>query len=191
MSITLSLVYALIDGGFTVTVPSADITGDDKTPVTDIALLPFFGCGGTQDEGQLLVPDGSGALIRFNNGKVTADGYEQKIYCRDLALSQQNQDAPSQPALLPVFGIGRNGGGFVASIDGGYESAYVMADVAGKAVSYNHVYGSFRVRAYDQVSMGGEGSSENMKYNFPVQRNAGDLTVAYHFHRRCGVVRHG
>ncbi len=181
VSITLSLVYALIDGGFTVTVPSADITGDDKTPVTDIALLPFFGCGGTQDEGQLLVPDGSGALIRFNNGKVTADGYEQKIYCRDLALSQQNQDAPSQPALLPVFGIGRNGGGFVASIDGGYESAYVMAGVAGKAVSYNHVYGSFRVRAYDQVSMGGEGSSENMKYNFPVQRNAGDLTVAYLF----------
>ena len=181
VSITLSLVYALHDGGFTVTVPSADITGDDKTPVTDIALLPFFGCGGTKDQGRILVPDGSGSLIRFNNGKVTADGYEQKIYGRDLALSQQNQDAPSQPALLPVFGVGRNGSGFVASIDGGYASAYVMADVAGKTVSYNHVYGSFRVRAYDQVSMGGEGSSENMKYNFPTRRNAEDITITYLF----------
>lgn len=181
ISITLSLVYTLADGGFSVTVPVGDIRGDEKTPVTDIALLPFFGCGGAADKGQILVPDGSGAIIRFNNGKVTADGYEQRLFGRDRALSQQNQDPPTQTALLPVFGIGRNDAGFIASIDSGYEAASVLADIAGKTSSYNYAYSRFRIRPYEQISMGGEGSAENVKYAYPANRYSEDLTVSYRF----------
>ena len=41
----------------------------EEYPVNSISLLSFFGAAGQEREGSMFVPDGSGALIHFNNGK--------------------------------------------------------------------------------------------------------------------------
>ena len=181
VSITLTVVYSLNADGFSATIPAESLVYSKTTPVTEISLLPYFGCGGGAEQGFMLVPDGSGALIRFNNGKVAADSYRQKLFGRDPALFQQNLDHPSEQALLPVFGVGKGEAGWLGVIDGGIEIASVAADVAGKTNSYNHVYSLFKVNAFDQVSMGGETATENTMYRFSARHNPSDIQVSYLF----------
>lgn len=49
----------------------------------DIDLLEYFGAAGPEEEGYMFVPDGSGALIMFNNGKVNAPAYIGYVYGED------------------------------------------------------------------------------------------------------------
>ena len=50
--------------------------------LVDIDLLEFFGAAGSEEEGYLFVPDGSGALIYLNSGKKDS-AYIASVYGRD------------------------------------------------------------------------------------------------------------
>jgi len=66
---TITLRYALEGNSLVVSVPFDRIAYNHSYPIVRLDVLPFFGAGGLDDEGYLLVPDGSGAIINFNNGK--------------------------------------------------------------------------------------------------------------------------
>ena len=51
-------------------------------------LVQAFGAGRTDEEGYIFVPDGSGAVINFNNGKTSTTVYNSKVYGNDLAVSK-------------------------------------------------------------------------------------------------------
>ena len=50
------------------------------------------------------MPDGSGAIIRFNNGKSANGSYQQYVYGRDSAIGMTAASGYYENALLPVFG---------------------------------------------------------------------------------------
>ena len=52
-----------------------------------IRLLGYFAAAGADENGYLVVPNGSGSLIYFNNGKSNVENYSQYIYDID-PLSQ-------------------------------------------------------------------------------------------------------
>lgn len=61
---------------------------ESSRSVVDVNLLQDLGAAFSDEEGYIITPDGSGAVINFNNGKSKANEYTQRIYGRDLAKSQ-------------------------------------------------------------------------------------------------------
>lgn len=90
---------------------------DSENRIAQISFVPYFGAVGPAEEGYAVVPDGSGAIIEFNQTGASAYTYSQRIYGRDFGQEIKSQSSVTQDARLPVFGINRNGAGMVAIID--------------------------------------------------------------------------
>ena len=81
----ISVEYALDGDSLLVTIPVDDIKypikvvdfeGEEHTfPIVFVEVLPYFSAAGLNDEGYILVLDGSGALIYLNNGKTWTSTY--------------------------------------------------------------------------------------------------------------------
>jgi len=117
----------------------------------DFTLAPYFGAAYKSENGYFLVPDGSGALIRFNN-RNGAEPYKQYVYGRDPSIVPIMRKAVSQAALLPVFGMSRSDGGFVAMIEGSAARGWINAETAYQKTGYNAASASCIVRDYDVVT---------------------------------------
>lgn len=144
--------YTLTGSGFTAGIDTGKITYNTVKPV-NISLLPFFGCTGRQDTGYMLVPDGSGAVINFNNGKTETEGYSKKIYGEDKALTVTETRGEEAVSALPVFALSKADSGFLGVIASGAECAQVNAGVSGKNNIFNAVYASFDAAATDLVTV--------------------------------------
>lgn len=133
----VSIIYELKDDGFEVRIPLNEIAYKQKYPIVEIRPLPYFGTGNKDDEGFILVPDGSGAIIKFNNGKESQNTYKSDVYGWDYAL---NRDAviDETKANMPLFGISKNGSSFLCIIEEGDSYAYIEADVSGSSHDYNY-----------------------------------------------------
>lgn len=115
-------------------------------PLTSIDLLKYFGAAGLDEQGYMLVPDGSGGLIDFNNGRLFAPAYQSSVYGRDNSLDESTELlAEAEQIYLPVFGMKRGSNGFICIIEEGQPLARIRADVAGRVDSYNKVYPAFTV----------------------------------------------
>lgn len=141
--ITVQLEVRLTANGLMVTVPMATFNDTEEMMVCSLGVLPYLMSSSTQDEGYLLVPDGSGAIIRFNNGKTETTPYYGKVYGENLTYSKGLSDAN---ILLPVFGMQKNNSGMVAILENGAESAELQAMVSGQKTSYNNIYPTFTLR---------------------------------------------
>lgn len=122
-------------------------------------LLQSFGAGRADEEGYIFVPDGSGAVINFNNGKTSTRVYNSKVYGNDLAISQTLMATKSEQVYLPVLGIVKNVNGkseaMLGVVTEGDAYASVNASVNGQATtSINSAWFSFEMRASDTYTMG-------------------------------------
>ncbi len=130
--------------------------------IIEIGLLQFFGASDTDDDGYLVVPDGSGAVINFNNGKINAQKYSNDVYGRDSSVSLAKKPAKNEQVYLPILGSVTNGGdeaghGFLAIAKSGETCATVNAAVSEQSsTSYNSVWFRFKVRAEDSYTIGGK-----------------------------------
>lgn len=126
--------------------------------LVDIDLLEYFGAAGPEDEGYLFVPDGSGALIRFNNGKTGVPAYIGYVYGEDKTnlVNQVKKSGIDQSVTvrMPVFGEKNGEAAFLAIVEGGSAGADINAAVNGRTDSYNHVYAGFGYLSYGAISMG-------------------------------------
>lgn len=147
--------YELTERGFAATVLTALISEYGDNTIKTIDLLPFFGAGGTEDDGYMLVPDGSGALIYYNNQRLTANSYSKALYGFDNGKSDKVSTSAtyvvSENQYLPVFGIRRNDNACLAVITRGAPRASINANVAGKYTSYNTVWSTCDFRTVGTV----------------------------------------
>ena len=156
----------LEDNSFTATIHTDEIDeqygtveGDLIYELVTMNLLQSMGAGRADEEGYLLIPDGSGAVINFNNGKTSTQAYQAKIYGSDLAISQDKAGVKDEQTYLPVIGIvkEREAGddALLAVVTEGDAYAYVNATVNGQATtSINSAWFSFEFRATDTYTMG-------------------------------------
>lgn len=108
--------------------------------ISAITFLPYMGCGGVDEKGYLVIPDGSGTLIQFNNQKQTYQNYSSPIYGRDKALNTTTQPEINKDITMPIFGIKKQSGAMLAVIDKGEYQAEIKAEVGGKSSVNNTVY---------------------------------------------------
>jgi len=69
--ITIPVEYTLQEDFLEARIVTDEIVEGEDSFVASISLLPYFGAGSQDDEGYMLVPDGSGSLIFMNNGKIS------------------------------------------------------------------------------------------------------------------------
>lgn len=159
---------------------SGDVDSTGIRSVVDVNFLQDFGAAYSDEEGYIITPDGSGAVINFNNGKSSTNTYSQKIYGRDLAKSQDMAPSKTEQAYLPIMGIVREDNALLEVVSEGAAYATANAAVSGqKATSYNSAWFNFQVRATDSYYMGSSNSTPLNAYQenkIPEDR----LTIRYY-----------
>ncbi len=148
----VSVVYRLDGGDLVVEVPLSEIQYRDDYPLYNLTLLPYFGAGGVGDEGFLFVPEGGGALIRFNNGKISQNNYYSNIYGWDMALNRDYVVHETE-AYFATYGIASGEDSFLCLMEEGAPYASVQADISGKNNSYNFVNAVYSIAQREQYNV--------------------------------------
>ncbi len=156
-------------------------TGYEVTmPLVSINVLPYFGAGTKEDNGYILVPDGSGALINLNNGKVDIPEYHKAVYGMDKTLAEmQMQPGHTAPVRMPVFGLKEEDQAFLGVIESGEALAEIRAKVANNLNSYNAVYSLFNVLPYSNMRLVGvmdKGTAINI---YQARLSQGSIKIRY------------
>lgn len=102
----LSLEYTIDDGDLVVKLPSNGILYNEEVYTLDnIQILPYMGAGINPNTGYTFIPDGSGALFKFEDrAGLGATTVNTKLYGTDYAY-QTITGSYEQTAIAPVYGI--------------------------------------------------------------------------------------
>ncbi len=148
----VTMVYRLEGNDLVVDVPYDEIRYRAEYPFTYLTVLPMFGAAGTEDEGYILVPEGGGALIRYNNGKVQQNAYYSNLYGWDYGMYRSELVNETRNAF-PVFGMATGDNAFLCIIEGAPSYASIQADVSMRFNSYNTVRAKYNVLHFDQYNV--------------------------------------
>lgn len=119
---------------------------EEELSLLSLKLYPLFGARPSDgEEGYLLVPDGSGALIRFKANRTEERAvYLESVYGPDGAFF--NENTGRSKVGLPVFGLKAGDSGFVGVMTAGEEYASLFAAPSGAYGSYNWIAPEWQYR---------------------------------------------
>jgi len=169
LDLRIKLHIHLSDTGIIYRVYDHEIEGAGANRMAAIIITPFMGAAGgvrqyfnpqTSEYGEnvsipmtpgyAFVPDGSGALIRYNDNTANINRYVGQVYGNNPAESMFYYDntvyaVQKKEPLMPVFGvaIGNNQQGFVAWADKGAENMEIVMSPKGNMTNYNYIYPRF------------------------------------------------
>lgn len=145
----VSVTYTLEDGSFFAQVDCKPlIEAKSEAKVLKLGLLEYFGAS-TQGAAEdfLLVPDGSGALIRTGQETQNQDTLRFAVYGQDAALPAQEG---VYSALVPAFGVKQGSSAFAVLIEQGDALATISAGRAGGETGYYQVGAQFAITPFAQ-----------------------------------------
>jgi len=153
----IPLEYRLDNDSLVVSIPASGIK-EYGGFIYRIQLLRYMGAGHKNENGYMVVPNGSGSIINFNNGKLNSAAYSQYIYEIDPMVANYTTLENIDGARLPIFGICREDRSLLVEIEDGATSSVVTADIAGKYNDYNYAYPIFVFRNVDNLRNFGSSS---------------------------------
>ena len=176
----VTVVYRLEGDDLVVEVPLSEISYNPDYPITTLDILPAFGAAGTSETGYILVPEGTGAIINYNNGKVTQNPYYANMYGWDWA-SIRKEIISETRMIFPVFGMATEGSSFLCIIEEGVSWAGINADVSGRSGcgSFNSANAEYTIIHGDSYDVS-ERTNNNV-YMFEQQLPEGKLSQRYRF----------
>jgi len=175
--ISLTVRYELDGADLVLTVPLSELKANHDVQMIEAA--PYFLSAGTEDTGYLVAPDGSGALMYFNNGKKNAQAYQAPVFGADILKDLLVYKQKTFNITLPVYGIKKNSRAVLAIIEKGAELAEIVADVSGHADEFNRISSRFILRDIENVFLEGTGTSTQARWADDVY--TGDLALRYVF----------
>jgi hypothetical protein len=147
---------------------------------TEITLLGSFGAASTEEDGYFVIPDGSGALVRFNNGKTLKNSYSQKVYGSDVTAVPTKKAAVTEQVYLPVYGIVKEDNAMLVVASKGDSNAVLNASVSEQSnSSYNLCNFTFVLRNTDTFYMSGN-STEELTVFESGDVNCDDIELLYY-----------
>ncbi|MDR1663428.1 MAG: DUF5696 domain-containing protein [Clostridiales bacterium] len=168
--------YSLTDTGLTAELLNGEVVEYGTSRLTNVSILPSFGAGSPEDEGYILIPDGAGALIDFNNNKSSADKLEEAdVYGfnagtgdRTAASTEQykSKKTLSEAVNLPLWGVKLNDDGYLAVITGGAARATLYAQSGGMGSGFNMAYATYAYRDWADIRMLTKGFEQKQE-SFP------------------------
>jgi hypothetical protein len=173
-----SVKYTLTDDGLDFKLINASIVESKEFPVAYIDVLPYFGSGKILDTGYIMIPDGSGVVIDYNNGKYNSLPYNRRIYGQDNAITSTNIKQPEDRnnITLPMYGMNNNDNSFIHSIEEGAAMTNLLSgfktEYSGGQLKHKFAYSHYRyfIRERDAYVFTGIGSDQKInvwtnKYN--------------------------
>lgn len=148
----VSVVYRLDGDDLLVEVPMSELEYQDDKPIYSLTVLPYFGAGTTEDEGFLLVPEGGGALINFNNGKTTQNSYYANVYGWDMCIDRSAVVHETR-TYFNTFGVSETDNSFLCILEEGAPYAAIQADISGRYNTYNYVNAVYSIAQREQYDV--------------------------------------
>lgn len=173
------LEYRLDGDSLVVNIPAKGIEEHGPGFIYRIQLLRYMAASSYDDEGYIVVPNGSGALINFNNGKTGAAQYSQYIYGIDPMTANYTNLEESDDARLPIFGLCYKDRSVLATVEGGETIATITANISGVFNDYNYAFPTFVIRNTDNLQMFGNANIDT--YVMEENLYDVDLQVRYSF----------
>jgi len=185
------MVYRLDGSDLVVEVPYDQIVSKSPYQVVGISILPMMGAVNSTDSGYLMVPEGGGALIRCNNGKVKLTNYAANLYGWDYGVERLEAKSETR-ANFGAFAILRDSASMLCVLEEGETLAEIRADIAKDTCIYNTVYSRYTTLHYNQYNMS-QASAANInmfetimpdvtatqRYRFIASGDYADVAVAY------------
>lgn len=172
--------YKLEKDSLRVKVPYNEIQMSNDFPIVGLELLKYFGSPGENDGGYFLLPDGSGSIMNFYNGRSELQPYSTDIYGTDYAAAEDENIYSSAQAYLPLFGIKNGSNAMLAVIENGDALSTVFA-YPGSEQLRAYAFASFKLRTYYKSYMGSGNTTSNYFVSIQNQRYKGDISVSYTF----------
>ncbi|MBO4925119.1 MAG: hypothetical protein J5472_01435 [Clostridia bacterium] len=202
--ISLNVYFTLTDEGVRYRVPRAEFAGKDLNKLSAVLFTPFLLASGgrmkvldpesldwtEKDQyrapGYVLVPDGSGALIRFADNTSAFNPYIGDVYGKDYATETYystvlHDDVPVHDPAAPVFGMAQGDRqlAFVAWADSGAEYMDIVVNPdETKSTSYTWAYPRFEynVKYYQLYDERGNGFFATLDEPYDY-----DIDITYRF----------
>lgn len=197
ISFRIPLEYRLEEDALVVSIPTKGIEEYGGGSVYRIQLLRYMGAAHESENGYLVVPNGSGSLIRFNNGKTKVANYSQYVYDIDPLAANYTTTEDATPVKLPLFGIYNEKSTLLATIEDGASLAQITAGVSGVYNNYNYAYPSFTLRVADNLVMFGDSIGDvyvleeelydtklQVRYTFLEKKESGYVGMANRYRNR-------
>lgn len=139
LKIKIPVFYTLDKESLVAEVDFENIVVDDSIYLMSISLLPSFGANYDSNDGYLFIPDGSGAIVNFNNSVNSAD-YEKLIYGENSAISNKTKTTQEESIRLPVFGVKKQNDSFISVVENGDKSTAICAYNKNNTCAYDTVF---------------------------------------------------
>lgn len=183
---------ATLDGDdFVFRVPTQQmVSGNSYYIIQNIKVLPNFGAAASKEyeDGYILVPDGAGALFRFNTFNMAVPDYIRPVYNNNSLADYYFAPEYGEELMMPVFGMTYGtmenaSHGFLGIIEKGAETSYINVKLASTAKdsssSYNKAYASFDAAQYSNVKVYGPYSDNKASYLVDTGLLDVDYTIRY------------
>lgn len=150
----LPVEYTLEDGRLCVCVPVEDIRCTNNMKLDSIVLLPYFCTESGAQDCDVVLPDGSGAVVELDRVRSTGTPeYEESIYGRNYGLDQRSVVSQKYTVSMPVYGILTQEGGLLAEITGASATASLYVTPRTSADSRGGAAAKFQILDYAQVKL--------------------------------------
>lgn len=148
--IKLTLAFSLEEDGFRVKIPYEGIEEyGDTFSLVSVAVLPFMGGAADASEGYYLYPDGSGAIMEFQDiAHIGVSNYSYEIYGNMEKYEEMcTEFEPELPqVLLPVYGVKIGDRGYLTVVTQGEADSRITISCSTKVIPLNGIYGEFIYR---------------------------------------------
>ncbi|MBQ7636245.1 MAG: hypothetical protein IJS80_02940 [Lachnospiraceae bacterium] len=156
----IPLEYRLDGDSVVVNIPTDHIKEEGAGYVYRILLLQFFGAANKNETGYTVVPNASGSLIHFNNGKTRYPNYSQYYYDIDPLVASYNTLENTIPAKFSFYGICREDRTLLVNVEEGASISSVTSGLSGVYNDYNYTYSTFVLRNTDNLKMFGNATTD-------------------------------
>lgn len=94
------------DGALYVSIPTESISyNEENYAITSITPIKHFGTGVMDGEGYIFVPDGSGAIVDFEDIVDNNVNIYAQVYGQDACYAYVGDGKPNERVTMPVYGI--------------------------------------------------------------------------------------
>lgn len=159
----ISVVYKLDGNSLVVEVPFDKISFTKDFPLVELSLLPYMGAGSADETGYMLVPEGGGSIIKFNNGKLKQSNYYSDIYGWDYCTDRKAVVTETRNSF-PVFGIAAEGSSFISVLEDGASYAGITADISGRYNNVNYVYAKYTMAHSEEYDISSKSTNSEFVY---------------------------
>ena len=144
LGISLSVDIMVKHGSLVFYVPADKIREDGEWGLVSIEALPFFGASRIGQDGYLFYPDGSGALLYFDQKPRDISKYSFNVYGTDQMDFRELEK--EDDVMLPVFGIRQENNAFLAILSQGDTDARMNLYPSGYVTDWNRISPEFVYR---------------------------------------------